>query len=228
MNRNNLTLFALLLRSGGTGDMWFVVIMVLQWHDGLCWLHGIWWWLKSLNVCLWNWTWLRCLVLLSCITVILSTCRCALLTFSLSAFAAFCDGVTLFSAVIIIIIIIIIIFSTSRIRNHSSFISLYLIFWPTLGTEYQGLIFKNYNLKKIIVHSNLPANLIFQPIAVENLGVFSSSSSDFISALGHKISSVSGEERKTSFFFQHLSVALQWFSAVLLHDTFMFQDDPDQ
>jgi len=30
--------------------------------------------------------------------------------------------------------------STGRIRNHSSFISLYLIYWPTLGTEYQGLI----------------------------------------------------------------------------------------
>jgi len=32
-------------------------------------------------------------------------------------------------------------------------------------------------------------------MAVENLGAFSSSSLDFISSLGHKISSVSGEER---------------------------------
>jgi len=60
---------------------------------------------------------------------------------------------------------------------------------------------------------NLPTNHIFQPIAVENLGAFSSSSSDFISALGHKISSVSSEERETLFLFQHLSVALQRFSA---------------
>jgi len=57
--------------------------------------------------------------------------------------------------------------------------------------------------------SNLPTNLIFQPIAVENLGAFSSPFSDFISALGDKISSVSGEERETSFLFQRLSVALQ-------------------
>jgi len=77
-------------------------------------------------------------------------------------------------------------------------------------------------------YSNLPINLIFLPIAVENLGAFSSSFSDFISALGHKISSVSGEERETSFLFKRLSVALQRFSAVLLHDTFVFQDDPDK
>jgi len=63
--------------------------------------------------------------------------------------------------------------------------------------------------QKLIKYSNLPTNLIFLSIAVENLGVFSSSSLDFISALGHKISSVSGEERETSFLFQHLSVALQ-------------------
>jgi len=79
-------------------------------------------------------------------------------------------------------------------------------------------------------YSNLPANLIFQPIAVENLGALtcSSPSSNFISALGHKISSVSGEEKETSFLFQCLSVALQRFSAVLLHNTFMSQEDPDQ
>jgi len=42
--------------------------------------------------------------------------------------------------------------------------------------------------QKFMTYSNLPTDLIFQPIAVENLGAFSSSSSDFISALGHKIS----------------------------------------
>jgi len=82
--------------------------------------------------------------------------------------------------------------------------------------------------RKLIKYSNLPTNIIFQPIAVENLVAFSSSSSDFISALGHKISSVSGEERETSFLFQRLSVALQRFNAVLLYDSFVFQDDPDQ
>jgi len=83
--------------------------------------------------------------------------------------------------------------------------------------------------QKLMKYSNLPTNLVFQSIAVVNLGAFSSSSSDFISALDHRISSVClASERETSFLFQHLSVALQRFSAVLLHDTFVYQDDPDQ
>jgi len=80
--------------------------------------------------------------------------------------------------------------------------------------------------RKLMKYSNLSTNLILQPIAVKNLGAFSSS--DFTLALGHKISSVSGEERETSFLFQYLSVALQRFNAVLLHDTFVSQDDQDQ
>jgi len=82
--------------------------------------------------------------------------------------------------------------------------------------------------RKLTKYGNLPTNLIFQHITVENLGAFSSSSSDFISALVHKISSVSGEEREPSFLFQRLSVALQRFNAVLLHDTFVSQDYPNQ
>jgi len=46
-------------------------------------------------------------------------------------------------------------------------------------------------------NNNTHHHLFFQPIAVEkNLGACSSSSSDFISALGHKISSVSGEWKR--------------------------------
>jgi len=82
--------------------------------------------------------------------------------------------------------------------------------------------------RKLMKYSNLRTNLIFQPIAVKNLGAFSSSYSDFISAFGHISSSVSGEERETSFLFQRLSAAFQRFNAVLLHDTFVSQDYPDQ
>jgi len=71
--------------------------------------------------------------------------------------------------------------------------------------------------RKLIKYSNLPTNLIFQPIAVENLGAFSSSSSDFISALAHKISSVSGEERETysysSVCLWHCNDSMQFFCA---------------
>jgi len=84
-----------------------------------------------------------------------------------------------------------------------------------------GMVAELAAKRKLMKYSNLPTNLIFQPIAVENFGAFSSSSSDFISALDHTVSSVSGKERETSFLFQHLSVALQQFNAVLLHDTFV-------
>jgi len=47
---------------------------------------------------------------------------------------------------------------------------------------------------------------MFQPIAVENLGAFSSSSSDFISALNHKISSVCVWRRKSNFILVPASV----------------------
>jgi len=40
---------------------------------------------------------------------------------------------------------------------------------------------------------------IFQPIAMEMLGVFSSSARQFLSSLGHRISTGSGEARNTYF-----------------------------
>jgi len=52
--------------------------------------------------------------------------------------------------------------------------------------------------RKLMKYCNLTTNLIFQPIAVKNLVEFSSSSSDFISALGQKINSVSGENKTLS------------------------------
>jgi len=46
--------------------------------------------------------------------------------------------------------------------------------------------------------------------------------------VGHKLSSFSGEERASSFLFQRLSASLQRFNSVLLHDTFVIDDAPDQ
>jgi len=77
-------------------------------------------------------------------------------------------------------------------------------------------------------YSNLASNFIFQPIAVDNLGAFSLSTLEFLSDLGHKLSSFSGEERASSFPFQRLSVSLQRFNSVLLHDTFVIDDFPNQ
>jgi len=56
-------------------------------------------------------------------------------------------------------------------------------------------------------------------IIVENLGVFSSTTLNFISELGRRICVHTGDVRETSYIFQRISVMLQRYSSVLLHDT---------
>ena len=52
-----------------------------------------------------------------------------------------------------------------------------------------------------------------------NLGVFSSTTLNFISELGHRICVHTGDARETSYLFQRISVTLQRFNSVFLHDT---------
>ena len=52
----------------------------------------------------------------------------------------------------------------------------------------------------------------FEPIAVENLGVFSFTTLNFISELGRC------DAREISYLFQRISVTQQRFNSVLLHD----------
>jgi len=67
---------------------------------------------------------------------------------------------------------------------------------------------------------------LFQPIAVENTGVLKSSAIDFLNALGRRISLFSDKERKSIFLFQRISITMQRFNAILLHDCFD-RADPD-
>ena len=62
---------------------------------------------------------------------------------------------------------------------------------------------------------------VFQPIAVETLGPINGSAVSFLSGLGRRIADVSGETREGSFLFQRLSVLIQRFNAVVLHDCFV-------
>ena len=72
-------------------------------------------------------------------------------------------------------------------------------------------------------YDNLSSNHIFQPIAMENLGAFSSSSLEFLRELGHRLGSLSGEEREACFFFQRPSVAIHRFNS---RPAFRFSDSP--
>jgi len=62
---------------------------------------------------------------------------------------------------------------------------------------------------------------------VENLGPINASALDFISNLGQKISYLSGDDREAQFLFQRISVTIQRFNSVLLHDSFSI-NCPDQ
>ena len=49
----------------------------------------------------------------------------------------------------------------------------------------------------------------------------------FLDDLGRRISVLSGDDREHLFLFQRISVAIQRFNAVLLHDVFPSEDHPD-
>ena len=56
---------------------------------------------------------------------------------------------------------------------------------------------------------------------METLGPINGSAASFLSGVGRRIADVSGETREGSFLFQRLSVLIQCFNAVLLHDCFV-------
>jgi len=80
--------------------------------------------------------------------------------------------------------------------------------------------------RKIDKYASLSSEYTFEPIAVENLGALSSSTLSFVSELGRRICSHTADPRDTSFLFQRISVAIQRFNSVLLHDT-LTVDQPD-
>ena len=74
--------------------------------------------------------------------------------------------------------------------------------------------------KKEVQYSDLPASFSFQLIAVEALGPITEYAVDFLRELGRRISSKFQEERQSAYLFQRLSVTVQRFNAVILHDSF--------
>ena len=81
--------------------------------------------------------------------------------------------------------------------------------------------------RKTAKYTSLPASHSFHPIALETHGPINHSAVDFLTDLGHRISSVTGEEREKQFLFQRIAVVLQRFNAVLLHDSFELREEDD-
>jgi len=76
-------------------------------------------------------------------------------------------------------------------------------------------------------YADLDGRYIFEPIAIETLGVFNTSARQLLSDLGRKISESTGEAREASFLFQRCSVLVQRFNAILLHDSLPAYDCTD-
>ena len=74
--------------------------------------------------------------------------------------------------------------------------------------------------RKADKYTDFTASYVFEPIVVENLGPLNGSALEFISNLGQRISNLSGDDRETQFLFQRISVMIQCFNSVLLHDSF--------
>ena len=75
--------------------------------------------------------------------------------------------------------------------------------------------------RKSVKYVGLDIRYIFQPIAVESLGLINNSATTFLGALSRRIAEQSGEIPEGNFLFQWLSMLIQQFNAVLLHDSFV-------
>jgi len=74
-------------------------------------------------------------------------------------------------------------------------------------------------IRKTAKYSNIQAHHIFQPVAVESSGRV------FLSKLGRKLVDQSGDDREISFLFQRLSVLIQRYNAILLHNCFVKKEE---
>jgi len=73
----------------------------------------------------------------------------------------------------------------------------------------------------------LSAAYLVQPIALETLGLINESAVEFLNTLGHRIAVISSDDKEGQFLYQRLSIALQLFNAILLHESFVSDVDPD-
>ena len=90
------------------------------------------------------------------------------------------------------------------------------------------IIINRSNNNKSVKYADLPASYLFELIAFEMLGPMNLSALNLLNDLGRKISSVySGDDREGHFLFQRLSVILQRYNAVLLHESFVQSDGLD-
>ena len=80
---------------------------------------------------------------------------------------------------------------------------------------------------KTAKYAGLMSDYHFQPIAMESLVPANESAIHFLAVPEKKITQQTGDEHETAFLFQRLSILVQCFNCVLLHDSFVHDDCAD-
>ena len=81
---------------------------------------------------------------------------------------------------------------------------------------------------KVNKYASIMTTHDFLPIAFETLGPLNNAAVAFVSALGKRLTAATGDVREGSFLFQRLSMAIQRYSSVALHDSFGSVETDDQ
>jgi hypothetical protein len=79
-----------------------------------------------------------------------------------------------------------------------------------------GAAAESASRKKVLKYSDISSTHSFIPIAIESLGPVNEDAITFLSALGKRLSEVSGDPREAFFLFQRLSITNQRLNAVAI------------
>jgi len=93
---------------------------------------------------------------------------------------------------------------------------------PTVNYNRQRELATLHNVDK---YSAVVRTHFFQPITVESLGPINIAEYSFLTELGWKIS---GDDRDSSCLRQQISVLIQRYNTILLHESFREENRPDQ
>jgi len=80
---------------------------------------------------------------------------------------------------------------------------------------------------KTAKYVSLAASYLFFSTAIETQGPLNEEAQQLLCDLGPRISASSGDDREVNFLFQRVSVVVQRFNSVLLHNSFSVEDQPD-
>jgi len=96
-----------------------------------------------------------------------------------------------------------------------------------ITSQQAGKAAESASVRKETKYTQLAISYHFIPIAFETLGPIGVKATDFLSDLGRRISSVTGDPRESSFLFQRVSVAIQRFNGVCFRGSFINPPDSE-